>query len=102
MKAGLGILFLVGCFLFYYGGTMLLLVPGVPGEAYFNWDRVQYGGIPVVIGLGALLLAGRLWARTRIGGWQRRFGAPGAVVLGAVVVTIGYSVLILLAARHQR
>lgn len=98
MRAAIVVLFLAGCFLLYYGGTMLLLVPGAPGEAYLNWDRVQYGGIPLVIGVGALVIAGRLWGRARVG---RRFGAAGALVLGAVVVVIGYGTLILLAGRHQ-
>jgi hypothetical protein len=101
MKAAIVVLFLAGCFLLYYGGTMLLLVPGAPGEAYLNWDRVRYGGIPFVIGLGALVIGGRVWGRARAGGWQRGFGAAGAVVLGAVVVVIGCGVLILLATRRQ-
>lgn len=101
MRAAIVVLFLAGCFLLYYGGTMLLLVPGAPGESYLNWDRVRYGGIPFVISLGALVIAGRMWGRLR----SRRdvgphFGSAGAVVLGTLVVVIGYGVLILLASRR--
>jgi hypothetical protein len=99
VRATIVVLFLAGCILLYYGGTMLLLVPGAPGESYLNWDRVRYGGIPFVIALGALVIAGRMWGRSR-GGVEQRFGSAGAVVLGTLVVVIGYGVLILLASRR--
>jgi len=80
---------------------MLLLVPGIPGDAYLNWDRVRYGGIPFVIGLGCLVIAGRIWGRAPVGAGRRRFGVAGAVVLGTLLVAIGYGVLIVLASRRE-
>jgi hypothetical protein len=101
MKAALVVLFLMGCFSLYYGGTMLLLVPGSPGEVFLNRDRILYGGIPLVVGVGAVMIAGQLWGRANSSGLRRRFGASAAVVVGTLVVVVGYGVLILLAIRRQ-
>lgn len=57
------LLFGAACFLLYYGGTMLLFVPGYPGEGFFVAGRLLYGVLPFVAGLA--LLVGVGWLRTR-------------------------------------
>ncbi|MBZ5580369.1 MAG: hypothetical protein LAP40_27765 [Acidobacteriia bacterium] len=64
MKIISGILFSGACFLLYYGGTMLLLVPGYPGESYFAAKRMLYGALPTLLSAGFLVSAGWLWTRS--------------------------------------
>jgi hypothetical protein len=53
----------IACFLLYYGATMLLMVPGYPGEGYFAKGRVIYGLLPMVTSLVLILLCAWLWSR---------------------------------------
>ncbi len=53
----------VACLFLYYGATMLLMVPGYPGEEYFAKDRIVYGVIPAAVGSALVLLSSWLWSR---------------------------------------
>lgn len=58
MRIALAIVFFAAaCFMLYYGSTMLLLVPGVPGGMYWTRERALYGLFPAGSGLGLLGLA---------------------------------------------
>lgn len=48
-------LFVVSCCLLYFGSTMLLFVPGVPGGPYWVEERLLYGLIPATLGVGLLV-----------------------------------------------
>lgn len=63
MKALGSLLGLIACFLCYYGGTMLLIVPGYTGENYFAHGRIIYGLLPMVTSLLLVLLCAWLWSR---------------------------------------
>jgi hypothetical protein len=54
----------LGCFCFYYGTTMLFVVPGGPGEPYLDWPRVKYGIAPTVLSIIFICLSGWLWSRS--------------------------------------
>jgi len=53
----------IACFLLYYGATMLLMVPGYPGEGYFAKGRIIYGLLPIVASLVLILVCAWLWSR---------------------------------------
>ena len=59
------LLLLAGLFLIYYGGVMLLFVPGYPGERYLSTGRIGLGVVPAVVGCGLLALAVTLWFRRK-------------------------------------
>ncbi len=64
MKIISGVLFAGACVLLYYGTTMLLLVPGYPGETFFAAKRMLYGGLPTLLSAALLVSAGWLWTRS--------------------------------------
>lgn len=78
-----GILFIVACALLYYGGVMLLLVPGAPHEGYFERNRVFYGVVPFLVSVFLLVVVGLLSA-----GSSDRSGSAG----GSVVSTFSYAI----------
>jgi hypothetical protein len=49
------------CFCLYYGGVMLLLVPGYAGEFYLSWGRLTYGVLPILLSIGLLRLSVWFW-----------------------------------------
>jgi hypothetical protein len=53
--------FIVGTFGLWYGFAMSFLIPGVPGEPYFQRDRVLFGNVPLLVSLIALSVAGWLF-----------------------------------------
>lgn len=60
-------LFIGACALLYYGGVMLLLVPGNPGESYLKslyQGRFLYGVLPTLSGGVLLATVGWLWNRS--------------------------------------
>lgn len=59
------LLLLAGLFLIYYGGVMLLFVPGDPGEPYLSTGRVGLGVLPASGGVGLLIMAILLWLRRK-------------------------------------
>ena len=54
-----------GLFLLYYGGVMLLFVPGYPGEPYLSASRVGLGVVPALAGVALLAVAVVLWLRPK-------------------------------------
>jgi len=54
----------IGTAAFYYGATMTFLVPGTPGESFFQKDRVIFGILPLLAALAILSLAGWLFLRS--------------------------------------
>jgi hypothetical protein len=60
-------LFVVGCWLLYYGTTMLFLVPGNPYESYWKSmfeGRFVYGVVPALASAILLAAVGWIWDRT--------------------------------------
>jgi hypothetical protein len=56
MAAGIAT-FIVGTTLLYFGGTMTFLVPGYPGESFFQKDRLLLGIVPLLAALALFILA---------------------------------------------
>jgi len=57
-------LFIGATFGLWYGFAMSFLVPGIPGEPYFQRDRVLLGNVPLVASVLALCAAGWLFFRS--------------------------------------
>ena len=57
LLAGVGT-FLVGTFLFAYGGAMAFFVPGRIGESYFQKERLLLGVLPLFLAVAVLSIAG--------------------------------------------
>ena len=81
---------------------MLLLVPGYPGEAYFSRGRIQYGCLPLLLSLGCLAFAGRLWVGAATERRNRRVSIGWSALLAAMVVATFYGVLILIAGHRAQ
>jgi hypothetical protein len=60
LKASGVLAFLIGTAALYYGFAMTFLVPGAPGEAFFQKDRVLLGMLPLCAAVLTLCLAGWL------------------------------------------
>lgn len=56
--------FIAGTFGLWYGFVMSFLVPGTPGESYFQRDRILLGNLPLVGSLLALSAAGWMFFRS--------------------------------------
>jgi branched-subunit amino acid permease len=73
-------LFVGACFLFCWGATTLLMVPGDLRESYLNTWRFLYGFLPTLSGLGLVTLVGWLWNRSN-GSITLRKAIEGAFAL---------------------
>ena len=56
--------FIAGTLGLWYGFAMSLLVPGTPGESYFQRDRILLGNLPFVGSVLALAAAGWMFFRS--------------------------------------
>ena len=92
-------LFCVAIALLYYGATMLVFVPGYPGERYFSVGRLVYGVGPTVASLTMIVLAAKTWSARR-DCLQRRIGL--LLLLASTCVFALYGVLYLISTRQGR
>jgi hypothetical protein len=76
--------FIAGTFGLWYGFAMSFLVPGTPGESYFQRDRILLGNSPLVGSMLALAAAG----------WMifRSFSEPKITLERAITYCIGGAV----------
>ncbi|MEO8662819.1 MAG: hypothetical protein ABI693_30445 [Bryobacteraceae bacterium] len=99
LKALSGGLFIVAVPLLYYGVTMLLLVPGYPGEHYLSVGRLLYGGGPTLASIAVIVLAAKTWSARRVHVQSR----IAVLLLLATLCVLGfYGLLYLIAARQVR
>jgi len=76
--------FIAGTVGLWYGFAMSFLVPGTPGESYFQRDRILLGNLPLVGSMLALAAAG----------WMifRSFSEPKITLERAITYCIGGAV----------
>jgi biotin transporter BioY len=60
LRASGVVTFIAATFGLWYGFAMSFLVPGIPGEPYFQRNRVLLGNVPLVASVLALCAAGWL------------------------------------------
>jgi hypothetical protein len=68
----------------YYGGVMTFLVPGDIGESFFQKDRLLFGILPFLLGIGILVLAG--WFLYRSNLFAKASPRPRLIDVAAVCI----------------
>jgi uncharacterized membrane protein YidH (DUF202 family) len=79
--------FLAGTFALSYGFAETFLVPGTPGETFFQRDRVLFGLLPLAIAISILCLAGWFFARASSNP-KRRLSDTITCCIGGAVITV--------------
>jgi uncharacterized membrane protein len=92
-------MFLAGTFALSYGFAETFLVPGTPGETFFQKDRVLFGLLPLATAILILCLAGWLFTRASTNP-KRRLSDTITYCIGGAVITIW--ALIIIAAVYQK
>jgi hypothetical protein len=92
-------IFIAATFGLWYGFVMSFLVPGMPGEPYFQRDRVLLGNVPLVTSVLALCAAG----------WFFRSALKSKITLSEAIICcigsaagLGFLFFVIGAAIHQR
>jgi hypothetical protein len=61
LRVGGGVVFAIGTASLCMGFVNSFLIPELPGESYFQRDRLLLGNLPLLAALPALILAGSLF-----------------------------------------
>jgi hypothetical protein len=63
------LLWVLGTVALYFGFAMSFLVPGLPGEPYFQKDRILLGNLPLAVSVILLCIAAwlfRSWTKSKV------------------------------------
>lgn len=92
-------IFMAATFGLWYSFAMSFLVPGIPGEPYFQRDRVLLGNVPLLASLRGLCVAG----------WFLRSALKSKITLSEAIIYcmggaagLGFLFFVIGAAIHQR
>ena len=93
-------IFIAATFGLWYGFAMSFLVPGIPGEPYFQQDRVLLGNVPLVASMLALCAVG----------WLLRSALKSKITLSEAIIYLclgsaaglGFLFFVIDTAIHQR